>query len=78
MTAAEVWARLPNWKRAWLTTLDIVTNFHFYGTPQTLSETFAQDRAKGGQVGTHACKILDSIDPGHCDRALAFPTKDKL
>ena len=77
-TAAEAWRRLPAWKRVWLTALDIAVNGLKFGGPlQTLSETFAQLRDKGDRRGIEACKILDSIDPGHCDRALQFPAEDK-
>lgn len=78
LTAADVWRRLPASSRLWLTALDIAANgIKFGGPKQTLSETFAQLRANGDRRGIIACNILDAADPGHCDRALQFPTGDQ-
>lgn len=74
-TAAEVWARLPRWARTWLTLLDIWANRTLFGGgPETISERLAKSRARGEWAGTTGCQILDGVDPGHCDRALKFPT----
>ena len=70
-TAAEVWAKLPAWKRSLLIILDQYVNLRTGGIAgETVSERLAKDRAQGGADGILGCAILDRIDPGHCDRAL--------
>jgi hypothetical protein len=70
MTAAEVWARLPMWKRALLTAIDLLL-----GNGKTISERLALSRDQGQWRGRVGCSILDGIDPGHCDRARDFPVR---
>ena len=70
-SAADVWAKLPPWKRSLLMILAQYVNLRTGGLAgETVSERLARDRANGGIDGTIGCAILDRIDPGHCDRAL--------
>lgn len=70
-TAAEIWASLPRPLRNLLTILDEHLNEKTGGQPgTTLTYRFAKAREAGQVEGQIACRILDRLDPGHCDRAL--------
>jgi hypothetical protein len=72
MTITESdWYRLPAWTRHLLTILDEHLNEKTGGDPgTTLSYRAAKAREAGHVEGIMACRILDRINPGHCDRAL--------
>lgn len=74
LTAAQGWARLPEWQKQILYMLDRRLNARTGGNPaETVSERLAHDQAAGGWRGRFGCQLLDRVDPGHCDRIL---TKD--
>ena len=65
------WNRLTPSERNLLTILDEYLNEQTGGDPgTTLTYRFAKAQAAGQIDGIIACRILDRLDPGHCDRAL--------
>jgi len=81
-TAAEVWARLTLRQRAKLIFLDKMINVllgDYLPGPtipgQTMSTRFALSKDRGEWAGIKACEILDTVDYGHCERALQYPQR---
>lgn len=57
--------------------LDEAANTILGGSPnETISERSAKARAAGRRWGCLLCKLLDRINPGHCDRALTSTIGD--
>lgn len=58
--------------------LDIGVNviFLFGSSNETISERSAKARAAGRRWGCVLCRMLDRINPGHCDRALTSTIGD--
>ena len=69
-SAQEIWASFPPGVRQALYAIDVLL-----GGGVTVTERLAKARERGEWVGEQGCKILDKVDPGHCDRALQFPTR---
>lgn len=58
------------WQEFWLK-MDRAVNGMLTGRPEnTISHELAVLRADGQLLGHLGCAILDTIDPGHCERAL--------
>lgn len=70
MTLKEGWLKLPIRLRSFLTAIDIVL-----GGGRTVSENLARSRDRGEWIGAQGCKVLDGLDPGHCDRARDYPPR---
>lgn len=57
--------------------LDEAGNTILGGSPnETISERSAKARAAGRRWGCVLCRLLDKINPGHCDRALTSTIGD--
>lgn len=48
--------------------LDVLANVATGGRRETISARLGRHKDKGGIVGA-VCKVLDAMDPGHCDDA---------
>lgn len=53
--------------------LDVMTNRLFNGRIETISSRAGRARASGRTWGCILCRLLDDIDPGHCDEAIKNP-----
>jgi len=61
----------------WLILLDQAGNTLAGGSPnETISERAAKARNEGKQWGCVLCKVLNWINPGHCDNALTSTIGD--
>lgn len=67
------WAILTNPPRAWRIAIgyDQLGNVAANGDEdETISSRAGKARRKGKRWGCVLCKLLEKIDPGHCDRAI--------
>jgi hypothetical protein len=61
----------------WLVLLDEAANTLFGGSPnETISSRAAKARNAGRRWGCLLCRLLNKINPGHCDRALTSTIGD--
>lgn len=61
----------------WLILLDEAGNTLTGGSPnETISERAAKARNAGRRWGCILCRVLNRINPGHCDRALTSTIGD--
>lgn len=61
----------------WLILLDQAGNTLTGGSPnETISERAAKARNEGKEWGCVLCKVLNWINPGHCDNALTSTIGD--
>jgi hypothetical protein len=61
----------------WLVLLDEAANTLFGGSPnETVSERAAKARNADRRWGCLLCRLLNKINPGHCDRALTSTIGD--
>ena len=61
----------------WLILLDQAGNTLAGGSPnETISERAAKARNEGKEWGCVLCKVLNWINPGHCDNALTSTIGD--
>lgn len=61
----------------WLILLDQAGNTLAGGSPnETISERAAKARNEGKEWGCILCKVLNWINPGHCDNALTSTIGD--
>lgn len=69
--ARMAWAILVNPTRAWRLSVsfDQLANAAGNGDPdETISSRAGKARNMGRRWGCVLCKLLDKLDPGHCDR----------
>jgi hypothetical protein len=53
--------------------VDVLANVVLFREWQMVSTTAAEARDRGEAWGCWLCRVLDWIDPDHCDEALADP-----
>lgn len=52
---------------------DVALNVLLRGRVETVSARASRARDKGTPWGCWLCRLLDKVDPGHCDQAAADP-----
>lgn len=68
-----VWALIASPRRAWLLAIakDQLTNAVFNGDEdKTISHRAALARRAGRRWGCVLCRVLDAIDPDHCEKSV--------
>ena len=65
-TLADVAMRL-------LILVDVAINWLFNGRVETISARAGRGVARGRRWATMLCRLLDRLDPGHCEAAVRDP-----